>query len=906
MKKFLILVLSALFISAGISVWAGSGYKPTYNVSEKVYDEIWADYEDGEGDDGVVDSYSNTLTVNGSTFNGNIITGQSEKGNAYQNNLYINGGIINSPDLKAGVSDSQDATENTVVIRDVTVQSNIVAGDASVNARDNTVTLNNATVNYNSTTQNQVIAGKGYSGEVEYNYLNINSGSVLDTTAAAGYSDNTGDVFYNTVTVSGASSINNTSGSNAVFGGYSKSGDVYNNQITLRDASAVAADLYGGYSNSSVAERNLVLVEKADITADVYGGYTAAGSQAYENEVRVTGGKAAGIVAGGWAEGSGKAQNNKVSFSSSAALEDSALVYGGYAAQGDALSNKVTLNTASAGQEAYGGYSQSGAATNNTLAISGAASGGQVMAGGYSAAGAASGNTLSIGNSNLASAGQIYGGYGAAGASENVLNISSSALSASLYGGYATTGASSSNRVNISGGSVTGNVYGGYSAQGESSGNTVQLNNVTVNGDVYAGYTEAAEGVTNNNTLVLSGNTQINGDFYGGNGTTSTGNSLLLNNYSGTVGAINNFDKVTLRGLSNQVTFTADVQNVNVELYGKPSEVEQTLAYTPAGSTLSLNRNSLGAYAYTLESVAQGSQAAWNVKGQYQNDLAKPYAQAQLAGLALAAQGADMLSSAFDEAIALNTDNNSFGGVQYYDNSYDTGSGFDMQSFVLQGGRWWKPGEHVLGVYGQYAHGHFSTDPKDATGGIDNFALGGFALLPYSDEGRFEFTLKAGYQKGDFNSDELSSSLDQDTFYGGLSAGLVQNVSALQLYGKLNWLYLAGDKVHDNLGQSVKFKDVQSLNGKVGARLHLGTLVNHYKPYLAVAGIYELDGDSNTQIDGHKVSDVDLGGLTGQAELGITYENNETLMPMKSSLSVFGLTGQAEGWGANVRLAFSF
>ena len=223
-----------------------------------------------------------------------------------------------------------------------------------------------------------------------------------------------------------------------------------------------------------------------------------------------------------------------------------------------------------------------------------------------------------------------------------------------------------------------------------------------------------------------------------------------------------------------------------------------------------------------------------------------------------------------DEAVKLKTDNDSFGGVQYYDNSYDTGSGFDMQSLVAQFGHWYKPGEAVWGWFAQYAHGHYSVDPKDATGDIDTFGVGAFGLLPYSDEGHLEAVLRAGYQTGDFNSDELSSNLDKDGY------------------------------------QHIDFDAVQSLTGKVGAKLNFGTLANKYKPYIGVAGIYELDGDSNVSVDGHKVSDAELQGLTGQAEIGVTYENYNAMLPMKSSLSVFGLTGQTEGWGANVRLAFSF
>lgn len=905
MKKLLAL-WTALFVLCA-NGWAGSNNNIIYNVSERIYnDDIIGDNEDRE-DEGLTDTASNVLTVRNGTFNGNIITGQSQYGNATQNELRVEGGTVNSSNLKAGVSQKLNATDNTVTLRNITVQANVVAGEAAVDATNNTVTLDNSTVNYNSQTQNQVVAGKGYSGQVTDNVININNASVLGTTAAAGYSDGTGEVFYNTVNVNGASNITDASGTGAVYGGYSKEGDVYNNQVNLQNAGTVEADLYGGYANSSVAERNLVLVQNGTVSGNVYGGYTEAGSQAYENEVRLTGGQASGTVAGGWANGSNNAEGNRVTVSADASLADSALVYGGYSAQGEALNNQVTLNALSTGAQAYGGYSEQGTATNNVLNISGAQQGGTVLAGGWAKSGTAAENTLSIANASFSGSGALYGGYGST-ASNNTLGVANSTLSGTFYGGYAQTGSATGNRFSASGSTFSGNVYGGYAAEGEASGNTVELNDVQISGDVYGGYTTSAstETATSNNTVVLSGNTVVKGEFYGGNGTVAQGNHLLLRNYTGTVNGINSFDNVTIYGLNSNVTFKENVNDVNVVLYGRPSDSTQTLAYTPGNSTMALNRDSLGAYAYTLESASQGAQTVWTVKGQYKNDLAKPYAQSQLAALTLVTQGDEMLGKVFDEAVKLKTDNDTFAGVQYYDNSYETGSGFDMQSFAVQGGRWFKAGENVLGLFAQYGYGHYTTDPLDASGEGNSFALGGFALLPYSDEGRWEFVARAGYQKTDFSSDELSSDLNQSSFYGGLSAGLVQNISALQLYGKVNWLYLAGDSVNDNLDQDIKFKNTQSLTGRFGARLNLGTWANRYQPYVGVNGIYEFDADSNVTVDGHRVNDVDLGGLTGQAEIGVSYENNETLMPLKSSLSVFGLTGQAEGWGANVRLAFSF
>ena len=91
---------------------------------------------------------------------------------------------------------------------------------------------------------------------------------------------------------------------------------------------------------------------------------------------------------------------------------------------------------------------------------------------------------------------------------------------------------------------------------------------------------------------------------------------------------------MTIYGLNSDVTFDAEVAGgVNVELYGKPSELSQTLARTQANTVLTLNRNVLGAYAYTIEGVQNGGYTDWYVQGRYDNELAKPYAQAPLAGL---------------------------------------------------------------------------------------------------------------------------------------------------------------------------------------------------------------------------------------------------------------------------------
>lgn len=900
MRKLLICTM--LLLCVGVGSWAADSKEET--ISSGTHDTGYVlDKERGEE----TDSTQNKLTIDGGSFKEQVIAGQSEKGKASSNILTINNAAtLQTQQAAAGVSQNAAAQANELTVQGITTASGLAGGWAqqSGQALENKVTLNGTQVESDTTEPKWVRGGQSKTGAAQNNQVNLLNGAVVKTQIVAGLSES-GEVSYNTLTVDdGSKLLPGGIVDNAAYGGYSKDGAAHHNQISLLNADEVSVNAYGGYSSASQANYNLIETQKAQMTGNLYGGYSESGSAA-SNEVRIGAQSTiSGTVTGGWANTQGAATGNKVSVAAEATVGSAAKLYGGYTAQGTATSNVLVLNTENTGAEAYGGYAVAGEAQGNSLQVTGATSGTKWA--GAVAGTVATGNRLTIADSNLTSAGSFYGGYAGTDALGNSLYATDSALTGTLYGGYGQGGQAAGNRVVLQGGSVSGDVYGGHAAS-TATGNYVELNSVAVTGKVYAGYSTDSTQETANNTLVLSGNTTATGGFFGGNGV-SSGNSLLLRNYQNsnlTVDA--SFDKVTLYGLDSDVTFANEVANgVGVTLYGRPSELSQNLAHTQSGTTLTLNRDTLGAYRYSITGTPSASLVDWSVQGRYDNQLAKPYAQAQLAGLALTGLGDDMLDDVFNEARLEKSDNDMFAGVRYYDNTYKTGSGFDMQSIGVQAGRWFRSGDKVWGLFGQYVHGHYSTDPMDATGGIDSFGLGGFALLPYSEGGYFEAVLRAGYQSQDFNSDDLSSDLKSKHFYGHASAGLVQNVAALRLYGKLSGSYLLGDKVTDNLGQSVKFQDTQSLQGTVGARWNLGTLGRRYQPYIGVAGIYELIADSQVKVDGHKVTGADLKGASGRAEAGISYENNNTIMPLKSVLSVFGQVGQVQGWGADIKLLFSF
>lgn len=900
MKIFPIIVL-ALFAAAPL--WAASGKTQTYNTpGQVVSDATILDNETGEN----ADSTNNKITFgsNAGTFNANVTAAQSETGNANQNTIIVQGGTINSPNLTTALAKKGDATDNVLTVQNVTLSSNLTAGSATAGkANNNTVNISKATIAANSTNNNTIYAGATTTGEAVKNTVNI-SESTVTADIVAGYSAGAANVNNNTVSFSKTGAF-----TGKAMGGYAKDGDATYNTVAVADSfNASAGSLYGGYSASGSATNNAVTLKNTASAGSVYGGYSESGKSASSNVVTVSDSATVStLLAGGYSSETANAVSNSVVVKSNG-LNAAAVTYGGYSNKGGAGYNTVQITGTSIGDKVYGGYAEEGElVASNKVLLSGTNGASATSAhGGYAGKGNATGNAIYV-TSDLTLTGGLYGAETAqtGSASGNVASLAGSIFTGNVYGAKADQGYASANAAYVSGGSVTGNVYGGYSTAGAASGNYVSLASTTINGDVYGGFS-ANNSETSNNTIYLSGNTVITGNFYGGNGTTAKNNSLVLDNYTGTINALNAIDNVLLQGLSSNVTFTTDV-DAKVKLTGRPSESTQTIAHTTAGSTLALTSDALGVYRYDLSSILNGSTLDWTVTGLFDQNLAKPYAQIPLAGLALATMGDDMLDRVLQDAMNPENDKRTFVGMQYFDRKYKTGSGFDMNSFVFQGGNYMPFDRWTLGFFGQYAHGAYDTFPVKAKGDVNSFAGGAFALLPVNDILFLEGTARLGYQQTSFDANQLSSQLDLNSFFYGLSGAMIGKFETFTVYGKMSWLRKQGKSTSDSIGQEVKADAVQSLTGEAGLRVNLPEFAYGYRPFAGLAGVYELDGDSNVRIDGHTIAgDTSLKGFTAKTELGLEYDNFEPVLPLKSMFSLFGLFGQNAGWGGEIKLAFEF
>ena len=229
-----------------------------------------------------------------------------------------------------------------------------------------------------------------------------------------------------------------------------------------------------------------------------------------------------------------------------------------YRGDGTAISidnNKIVINGQTtelqSSEDVYGNYQDSGDANDAVVTIK-----------------------------NKSNLDHVHGGFSAsANANDNVVNIDNS-TSVRVFGGY-TNGKTENSNANGNKviirrkSTITGSsLYGGWSGYGSASGNTVTIeNSIATNSNIWiiGGYalntnknsTISATG----NTVKLIGSTNVeNADIYGGRTDNSnpagidvtTGNKLILENWSGSVNSLNNFSDIYINN------FTLNTNLINV------------------------------------------------------------------------------------------------------------------------------------------------------------------------------------------------------------------------------------------------------------------------------------------------------------------------------------------------------
>ena len=308
-------------------------------------------------------------------------------------------------------------------------------------------------------------------------------------------------------------------------------------------APSMAAELVGNEKNG------WHIVINSDYNGDVYGNKDEINTTtgAVTGHVEMTGGTVTGDVLGGYSYG------YEVSGSTVTITDGTVngVVYGGSSKQREAIGNTVEISGGEVTWDVFGGSSYWREAIGNKVKISGGKVTGDVI-GGYSSEKSATYNTVEIsGDSVIGDV--VYGGLGYRDSTAyNTVTITGGTVTWGVCGGKNDSGEVSYNTVTITDrGKVNGDVIGGYSSEKSATYNKVAISGGEVTGDVYGGYSDG--GSVANNTVALLGSANVKeASLYGRNddaSTGSSGNTLLIDGWSGSAKLVKNFDEVTFRNI---------------------------------------------------------------------------------------------------------------------------------------------------------------------------------------------------------------------------------------------------------------------------------------------------------------------------------------------------------------------
>ena len=579
-------------------------------------------------------------------------------------------------------------------------------------------------------------------------------------------------------------------------------------------------------------------------------------------------------------------------------------------------------------------------------------------------------NVNIINNSNLSS---IYGGFSvSADANSNVVNIDNS-TAINVFGGYANSNSNSGNTnentVTIKNNSTINDVYGGRSISGSANYNTVIIEDSTVTNHYYpntnaiiiGGYAVNHNNLTTvsatNNTVKLIGSTNVeNADIYGGrtdkgNIDVTTGNKLILENWSGSVKSVQNFSDIYFNNITWQtekpvLNITANIApnalaNTNINLnnlnFAGGTELNEGESMTFVnGENLGLQEDKVkidNEFTAGVATVGSGIIEVANdnnsikytlteVKTNKQIDLV---AENRAVAAAFVNQGTDLISDSLD---TLSRDGNygvkTFAAVHGNRSKYDVNSDLKINGWstivgVGNAAEFADGDEFSWGVFYENGSGNYRTFNE-----FNNEFFRGDGSLVYNGGGiaaRYE-NASGVYTEGSLRAGMLKSEMDnalrdgsgsyygydsESAYYGAhIGVGKIISLSEssdLDMYDKFFHTYTEGDSF-TVAKDKFEFDSITSDRLRIGARVTTNK-ANAFSTYYGLAYEYEFNGDADMRAQNLKAPTQSLQGSSYMAEVGFNYQPTPD-SPWSFDLNMRGYAGEREGASFNVQATYTF
>ena len=637
-----------------------------------------------------------------------------------------------------------------------------------------------------------------------------------------------------------------------------------------------------------------------------------------------------------------------------------------------------------------GGYTEKGGALANSVMIDGSSvrpaenEAGEEFApplivGGGSADGDASDNRVTVTGGDMNLPDDLPGHL------EDMPDISGTvnAQAAMIFGGMTGNGGAPGNTVLLSGSDVndpdsfseglkdlagevpqTVQIAGGKAVNGAASGNTVIITDgTTVGGEAVivggivgvtadeSGQAEAA-GAARDNTVILAGEADVSGaELYGWraeDGTTevqeTSGNTLVIDNWSGSVKKAQNFDAVrfdsvtwedggtVLEATDGEDAMLADAEILADDLVirgentpqagermtfikgteASAGEQEGPLSFTKdtvTRGTAVMEQETAGSLDYVIQTVGLNPQTAAVNRG-------------RLTGAAFVNQGANIAADAvslLDDGYHWGT--RTFGAVYGSRSEYDGAGGIRINGWntIVGAGNVHeiKDGRLAWGVFYENGTGNYHTrnmfNNEIFRGDGSLLYNGGGAAVRLTKDGGsyYEASVRAGtlgnsmtdaVRDGDGNSYGFDS---DSTYWGGhIGAGRLIPGSRGQwdVYGKYFHSEIEGDAFLMG-GDAYRFDDMTSDRLRLGARYTADT-GRAWSFYGGAAYEYEFSGDSRMKAGPWEAREESLQGSSVFGEIGALMRDKDS--PWSMDINLRGYTGEREGISGMLQLAYSF
>ena len=679
---------------------------------------------------------------------------------------------------------------------------------------------------------------------------------------------------------------------------------------SIGDEYTFTGDIYGGAAlidgedePGSYANNNKVFIttSKATIMSDVYGGYADDGN-ATGNSVTIEAGNFQGHISGGYAHGDAEGNNVTITGGTFEGYLDGGCAYGG-----DAVGNSIAITGGTfSDYEMTGGYAKDSNAEGNSVTITGGTFEGY-LDGGYADDGNATGNSVTITGGTFS--GEIVGASSFGGdATGNTITISGSAdlANASLIGGV------SHPRISTFGGgpSIGGESVGG----GEVSGNTL---NIGTDSSSWSGKVESIRGfdsINFNNVAWEKGGTVVQATDLELNNTTITANIK-----SGTLTEENEMMKLiqTENDIVGSIATTGNTVNVGIaESYeGVISQEDKAIVITLTGTPSSGDTGDEG-----NGDEGTGNEGTGNTTPQpSRNDQVLVLGESRAAAVAFTNQGSELIETGLNALARDNEkDTKVFAAVYGNHSEYETGSHVNVNGWSgivgigktnadgLTVGAFFENGEGNYSTHNIFTNDYIRGDGEACYNG------GGFLVRKDNANGVYaEASLRAGNLQNELRNavrdgSELTG-YDIDTFYYGAHVGIGKVIArgndgdSLDVYGKFIYTHHDGE-TFDIGGTATKFDSVESERLRLGFRIN-EVQTNKLSMYYGAAWEYEFNGDAHDKIASFDLETPSLEGSTVIGEIGAHYKASD-----KWSIDLNGraYVGQREGFSGSVQANYAF